>query len=199
MLVDINLLPTKEKKSPFPIFISGLLIVVLLIGAISITLLVKNASSEIASLENEKQTIKEMVAKQQQQIAEFEASSSVKELQQAVNWAEEYPVKTVPLLRHIIALLPERGFLQTVSYAADGTVAISVQFDTSREAAYYLNSLLTSEQILKANLLSIQTQEINNETEENEEIDNAYLPRYVAQYNLVINKQAINELQKEVD
>ena len=193
MLVDINLLPQKETKNKSNYILAGILILILLIGTTVFFFIYSSSKSNINVLENELNTIRQIVALEQQKISDFEASSSVIELENAVAWAESYPTKTVPLLNHIIGLLPERGFLRTFSYSLDGTISITVQFDTNREVAYYLKSLTNSEFLLEATLLGIQTEEISNE---DVNTNASYLPRYIAQFNLKINKQAINEIQK---
>ena len=42
------------------------------------------------------------------------------------------------------------------SFQEDGSASLSVQFDSSREAAYYLKSLSTADFIVKAELLTIK-------------------------------------------
>lgn len=193
MLVDINLLPQRETKNKSNYILTGVFILLFLVGTTVFFSIYSSSKSNSNVLENELNTLRQMVALEQQKISEFDASSSVVELENAVLWAESYPTKTVPLLNHIIRLLPERGFLRTFSYAVDGTISITVQFDTNREVAYYLKSLTDSKLLLEVTLLGIQTEAISNE---DVNTNTSYLPRYIAQFNLKINKQAINELQK---
>lgn len=68
-------------------------------------------------------------------------------------------------MQHLTGLLPERGFIQTFAYTEAGTVTISVQFDSAREAAYFLDNLNESEWIDDANLSSLTAKE----QEENKE------------------------------
>ncbi|QOR65698.1 fimbrial protein [Cytobacillus suaedae] len=191
MLVDINLLPQRETKKTSKYIIPGIVLLVVLLITILFIVVLNHYQSKIEELNNELVLTKELTAIEQQKIADFESSSSVIELKNAVEWVKNYPTETVPLLERLIGLLPERGFLQALSYSGEGTVSISVQFDTNREVAYYLKSLSESEIIEVATLLDIQTQQLGTEEAE------GYLPRYIAQFDLTIDKQAIKELQKE--
>lgn len=191
MLVDINLLPQKETKNTSKYIIPGIVLLVVLLLSILFIVIMNHFQSKIDELKNELVITRELAAIEQQKIADFESSSSVIELENAVEWVKKYPTETVPVLEHLIGLLPERGFLQVLSYAGEGTISISVQFDTNREVAYYLKSLSDSELIEAASLLDIQTQQLGTEEAE------GYLPRYIAQFDLTIDKQAINELQEE--
>lgn len=191
MLVDINLLPQKETKNTSKYIIIGIILFIVLVLSILFIVVMNHHKSQIEQLNNELATTRELTAIEQQKIVDFESSSSVIELENAVEWVKNYPTETVPLLEHLIGLLPERGFLQAFSYTGEGGVSISVQFDTNREVAYYLKSLTGSELIEAASLLDIQTQQLGTEEAE------GYLPRYIAQFDLTINKQAIDELQKE--
>lgn len=68
-------------------------------------------------------------------------------------------------MRHLTALLPERGFIQSFAYTEAGTVTISVQFDSSREAAYFIESLKDSDWIEDVSLTSLtatETEEASN-------------------------------------
>jgi type IV pilus assembly protein PilN len=95
---------------------------------------------------------------------------------------------TVPILRELSSLIPERGFFKAYSYNDAGEQTLTVQFDTNREAAYYLGRLKNSFYFTEADLnsLSAVTEEVspeislqeNNSPSEEEEA----LPRSEAQY-----------------
>ncbi|MFP3422721.1 fimbrial assembly protein, partial [Bacillus sp. SIMBA_161] len=79
---------------------------------------------------------------------ELEARQGMNEeqqLQATVEWAESYQFDTIPLLEELVSLLPARGFFQTFSYIGLDQAQLVVQFDSSREAAYYLAQLKSSE------------------------------------------------------
>jgi type IV pilus assembly protein PilN len=129
---------------------------------------------------------------EQQKLANVQSLQEVQELEKTVKWAEQYPMKTVLLLRKMTKLLPERGFVMSFSYAEDGTVSVTVQFDTSEEAAYYLKSLSDADFVTEVQLKSLTTME-DKSGEENVEEEKNVLPRYLAQYELHVNKNALKE------
>jgi hypothetical protein len=70
-------------------------------------------------------------------------------------------------MQHLTSLLPERGFIQSFGYTESGAVTLTVQFDSAREAAYFLNSLNHSKWIEEASLNSLAAAETNTETNTN--------------------------------
>lgn len=137
---------------------------------------------------------------QQLRIAKEEAmnrpqnSSSAQRLEDTVAWAEEYPLEMVPVMQDLFRLLPERGFIQSFSYDETGLLNLSVQFDESRDAAYFLYHLNESPQYHSIDLSSISTVEVGDEESLN------ILPRYVGQYTLGFDRavfQSMDELGEE--
>ncbi|PLR93714.1 PilN domain-containing protein [Bacillus sp. T33-2] len=184
MLVEINLLPKKEPKHSSVLLISIIIFIVFAALAALIYWQANTYEKQIGAVDKELATVQKLNMAQQKKLADNESLSSAAELQKAAEWAQQYPVETVPILRNIISLLPERGFIQFFQYANPGTVNIRLQFDTTRDAAYYLNSLKESEWVENADLLSItaQGEEEKAETEKNGESDGTFLPRYTAEY-----------------
>lgn len=155
MLVEINLLPQKErKKFAFFMVLAGLLALFLLTGAFyfyqisSMNKNIEGVNSEIAMT----QKIREKEEAKNQSV---ESSSSVTQLKSAIEWANTYPIHTIPVMRHLTSLLPERGFIQSFGYTEAGTVTLTVQFDSPREAASFLNNLHESKWISDAKLSSL--------------------------------------------
>ena len=189
MLVDINLLPQKERDRP-----------AFLIAAISILALGIIIWAVLAFLANSHENEQAVLAAQSVQVAseqaairsQLEAAQGMNEEQQlkaTVDWAESYQFDTVPLLEELVSILPERGFFDSFSYTGLDQAVLSVQFDTAREAAYYLAQLKTSELIEKATLDSVAQNELDSaEAEEGiliEEESIIETPRYIAAYTLV--------------
>ncbi|WML25432.1 PilN domain-containing protein [Neobacillus sp. OS1-33] len=155
MLVEINLLPQKEpKKIGFIITLSSLVTLLLLVGAFYLwqTNAVK---STIASLDRQISMTKKIAEKENKSTEAVEAASSVNQLKSAIEWANEYPIQTIPVMRHLTSLLPERGFIKSFAYTEAGTISLSVQFDSAREAAYFLDNLNESKWIEEASLSSL--------------------------------------------
>jgi Tfp pilus assembly protein PilN len=164
MLVEINLLPQKEpKKFSFIIMFAGLLALFILIGGYYFWQ-TQSINDEIASLDKQITMTKKIADKEQQNSDTVASTSSVSQLKSAIEWASDYPLQTVPVMQHLTSLLPERGFIQSFAYTEAGTVTLTVQFDSAREAAYFLDSLHESKWIDEASLSSLSTAQSESET-----------------------------------
>ncbi|TDL77349.1 hypothetical protein E2R56_04020 [Rhodococcus qingshengii] len=159
MLVEINLLPQKEpRKKSFFILVAALAVIFLSLGTFYI-LQIQSTKSDIANLDTQIKMTKDLAAIEEKNANKNESEMSITLLKGAVEWANSYPIKTIPVMQHLTGLLPERGFIQTFGYTEAGTVTISVQFDSAREAAYFLDNLNESEWIDDANLSSLTAKE----------------------------------------
>ncbi|BDG46300.1 hypothetical protein PspKH34_08610 [Parageobacillus sp. KH3-4] len=198
MFVDINLLPKKEPKNV--VFLLSIVIVtaMVVIAAAVFYILVDRAEMQIDSLEKELKQARALQAIEQQKLADLESEREINELNQAAQWAKDYPLKMVPLLRNMAELLPERGFIMNFSYAEDGTVTVSVQFDTSEEAAYYLKRLSEAKFVADVQLKSLSAVNENEENDEQQRMAaEQVMPRYLAQYEMHVHKQALEEKEKQ--
>lgn len=197
MLIDINLLPKKEKKN-FSLSIMMILLAVLFFIGTGLSFYYGNSlKSEAEQLSAKISQVNENLRLEQEEVAKVQATNSLQELKQAVEWADTYPIKSVPVLQHLTSLLPERGFIQQYTYSEEGTIQLTIQFDTSREAAYFLNWLTDSEWIEEANIVSLGLG-INppGTTEEDIEdsIETEYVPRYIGQYDIRLEREKVKEL-----
>lgn len=166
MLVEINLLPQKEpKKFAFIVTLSCLLAMIVLIGGFYFWQ-TQSIKDEMSSLDRQISMTQKIASKEEQTSETVESASSVNQLKSAIEWANDYPIQTIPVMRHLTSLLPERGFIQSFGYTESGTVTLSVQFDSAREAAYFLDSLNQSKWIDEASLSSLAASE-QSETETN--------------------------------
>ena len=199
MLVEINLLPKKESRNTALFVLVGVLLFILFIG-IGISVWVgQTYKGKTERLNQEIATTKQLIEIQQEKINNSESANSLSELEKAVKWAEEYPIETVPILRKLTALLPERGFVKTIKYTEAGTIELLVQFDTSREASYYLKSMLDSDWIEDVKLISIEAMKNAEEEVEQgiQELRNErYIPRYAAEFEVFLNKRVIKDEEK---
>ncbi|WHY76348.1 hypothetical protein QNH20_19805 [Neobacillus sp. WH10] len=164
MLVEINLLPQKEpKKYNFIITLSCLLVVFVLIAGFYFWQ-TQSIKDELASIDSQISMTKKITEKEEQKSKRIESSSSVGQLKSAIEWAENYPIQTIPVMRHLTSLLPERGFIQSFGYTEEGTITLTVQFDSAREAAYFLEHLNQSKWIEDASLSSLSAAADTNKT-----------------------------------
>ncbi|KPL60813.1 PilN domain-containing protein [Rossellomorea vietnamensis] len=198
MLVDINLLPQNEKRSRQWLYV---VIGVLSVGILALTIvfiLAGNIGKDVDALTAELQSTKQLRAEKEQSISNFESSDAWVQLEGAVRWVESYPIDTVPVLDHLVELLPERGFLKEFTYAEDGSIQLSIQFDTSSEAAYYLTHLKDSKYIQDVKLSSLATESVM-ENEQSAVNAEPVLPRYIGQYEVILNRDNIKKIEAESD
>ncbi|MBT2727069.1 PilN domain-containing protein [Bacillus sp. ISL-75] len=167
MLVEINLLPQKEpKKIGFIITLSCLVGLLVLTGAYYLWQ-TNSTKSVIASLDRQITMTKKIAEKENKSTETVEATSSVSQLKTAIEWANDYPIQTIPVMRHLTSLLPERGFIQSFAYTEAGTISLTVQFDSAREAAYFLENLNESKWIEEASLSSLAAASTSESTVDN--------------------------------
>ncbi|UYZ20930.1 hypothetical protein [Mesobacillus jeotgali] len=185
MLVEINLLPKKEHRKSSQLIIAAITILFIAITFSIIYLQGSSYENEMKQVDQKISNLQKLNNLQQEKLAEENAGNSVIKLQEAVQWAEKYPVQTVPIVRNIISLLPERGFIQNFEYSNMDSILVSIQYDASRDAAFYLSSLKQSEWVKEAELLNVVALEISDDAEENNSSDGVTLPRYSADYKIV--------------
>lgn len=194
MLVDINLLPEKEKKNIALILVGVVLALVLVIGVSLQYSNINQKKLQITSLEQEIQLTQQLKVVEEKKLSSINNSTSLTQLETAVEWIGSYPLPTVYILDHLTSLLPERGFIMNFNLSDSGTVGLVCQFDTNRQAAYYLRALKESNLIETVDLSSLSTTEMNIE-EALEEQD--YIPRYVANFSISLDiielKQAVQK------
>ncbi len=199
MLVEINLLPKKEhqKSSILIIVLAG----ILLLSIIASIIFFQGSSYEdrMASLDKQILSVQKLNEVQQAKLADGDTGSSAAKLQKAVEWAKQYPLETVPLLQNIIALLPERGFIQNFEYGNTNSVVIKIQFDASRDAAFYLSSLKESDWVEKVTLMKIvaesdgDTSSAGAAGSTTQEREAETLPRYSAEYEIFFKPEQFKE------
>ncbi|TWT26267.1 PilN domain-containing protein [Planomicrobium sp. CPCC 101110] len=194
MLVDINLLPQKERDRPaFIVAAISILVLAVIIWAVFAFLANAN-EKEGAALAAQSAEIAAEQGAIRQQLEATQGMNEEQQLKATVDWAESYQFDTLPLLGELVSKLPERGFFDSFSYTGMDQAALTVQFDTAREAAYYLTQLKASELLASAKLDSVTQQEVAAESAEDGAVDEDALaenPRYLATYTLVFVDERI--------
>ncbi|MGG3957276.1 pilus assembly protein PilN [Bhargavaea massiliensis] len=189
MLVEINLLPKRERKSQLIPLLSIVVAMLLIVGATTFYVIVQRMEQQITQLKTELDQTKALrIAEEEKQKTKTNASVGA-QLQEAIRWAEQYPVHTVELLHELIERLPERGFLMNVSYARDGVIQLAVQFDTTRESAAYLQALKDASFIADVKLTSLTATEGKTEEE-------GTMPRYIGQFSVQLNMEEWKKQQQ---
>jgi type IV pilus assembly protein PilN len=189
MLAEINLLPQKQQRN-YTILLAGIMILVILISAsLIIFTLSSQKQTKLANLEQEFAQAQQQTDVLQQQASEGSDSSAIQELEKAIQWSEQYPVDFVPLLKHLTEKLPDRGYFYRLDYIDSTSLNLLVQFETSREAAYYLSRLKDSTLLEEVKLTTVETAQLEDEED--------IVPRYLATYQLVIDRAALKKLKEE--
>ncbi|MGG3433009.1 PilN domain-containing protein [Heyndrickxia coagulans] len=160
MLVEINLLPKKEPKNIALLFWAGILAGASAIFLIVFFIALHQTKQDLAAVN---QQIKQTEALQAAEQAAQKSNADIqdfKKLSSAVKWASDTPVKTVPVLDKLTKLLPQYGYITDFSCGSTGA-NVTVQFDSSDEAVYFLKRLNDSQYFSGAVLDSIK---MNTET-----------------------------------
>ncbi|CEG28028.1 PilN domain-containing protein [Bacillus sp. B-jedd] len=203
MLIEINLLPKKERKSSSIIFASMLLAVLLLCGGGFFFWQISSLNTDIASVDNRIETTKKIAELEEKKAGDLTAADSAEKLENTIAWAEEYTIPSVPVMQEFSSLLPERGFILSFAYQELGELALTVQFDSSREAAYFLNSLNKSAWVKEASLTSLSAAQADQQAGaadiEKAEKEKEYLPRYTGQFQITLNKQTVKDFVQSQD
>ncbi|GEN82332.1 hypothetical protein SLU01_06440 [Sporosarcina luteola] len=178
MLVDINLLPEKERERSTLLIAALVIIGVAILFWATLFILSHRLSKETVQVEAQISGIQASQATIREGLQPTTDAGDREQLTATVDWAEAYRFETLPLLRELIALLPERGFFVSFEFTAPHESNVTVQFDDKSDAAYYLTRVKTSEEIANATLESLTAVELD------EENDAQLLPRFEAVYHM---------------
>ncbi len=201
MLVEINLLPHKSKKSPAMLFLTLILFTITIVLIIVGSVFYQGQKQQLATIKSETEfTIKLREIEEERQRTEV-VVTDFQQLLAKKDWIIGQQISAVFLLNHFVTLLPERGFFFDYTYNDQGRLTISVQFDSARDAANYLYHLNSSPYITEATLSNLTTTPWDVMDEEgNQEtlpLDSDYLPRYTALYQLEVNRVAVKLAEAE--
>jgi type IV pilus assembly protein PilN len=178
MLVDINLLPEKERERS-TLLIAALVILgaailfwaILFILSLSLSKETARTEAQITSLHASQEAIRE-------DIQPSTHAEDREKLASTVEWAEANRFDTLPLLRELIALLPKRGFFVSFEFTAPHESTVVVQFENKSDAAYYLTRIKSSTVVSSATMESLVAESSDEET------DLGTLPRFEATYQI---------------
>ncbi|MCA0969930.1 hypothetical protein LCM20_04965 [Halobacillus litoralis] len=187
MVIDINLLEEKEQSNRLPVLIIGA-------GVILLCLVLAVFYWQKRDLTQEQQLLNEEIQSIQAEQAEFQQTAvdaeqeQRQQLAEAVDRMENRVFPTVALVEKMIALLPERGYFQSYSFEDSGVMDIQVRFDSLQEVAAYTNTLSERNYIGTVEVGNILTEEVDESLNQFE-----YRPRYIANYTVMVQKQAFRE------
>lgn len=201
MIPEINLLPKYERQSTYlyRLFISGLILVVLLIGVSAYVYF--QTKSDITKVDAESQRLTEQKTTLQAQLANA-TSSEPESLETVISFAEEFVVPTSKLIDELFNVLPdeEHSYISKYSYVF-GAVTIESQFETKTEVSQYAANLLGSNYLhdVKVSTVAAAEAEENAIDEDGEVIPKEgeriqeVMPRYDTRFTLDVNLAALKE------
>ncbi len=202
MLVDINLLSNRERDRPASILAA---IAILLLAAIVwavFAYLSSGFNEQQADLATQTVQVQTEQGLLREKIESVQGMNEEQQLKATVEWAESYQFDTLPLLAELVSKLPARGFFKNFTYEGMSVATLNVQFDTAREAAYYLAQLKTSGLLASATLNSVVEGASPGETSEGVTVsfdEDALVEnsRYLATYTLVFVDNRLPSLTPE--
>lgn len=198
LLVDINLLPKKEPRNIATFIIIILSVIVLLAVGIYFYWQKTALKQALHKVDEEITVSTELLTLEQKKLTDTETMSEVEQLEKAITWTNKQPTNINYVVQQLVKLLPERGFFQSFNLSTD-SVQTTIQFDTSEDAAYYLNMLLETEWISEANLTGRSTRQIVEQDDEADVTaeDDEIMPRYIANYTIELDLAAVKEITNE--
>jgi type IV pilus assembly protein PilN len=196
MLVDINLLPKKEKTFSTTIILF-IFLFLLFVGTGSwIGTDYYETSIQLDQKERILEQEKIFVQAQQQKLQkQSKPALSSAPLLEKVEYVRSKEIEAVDLLQHLVALLPERGYFMKYEYKDRSTITIEARFDTLAEASHYLYELTNSRYLTNASIEKMETTNFEElAADEGLNLFEDYLPRYHAQYMIKFNKDNLQDL-----
>ena len=181
MLVDINLLPDKERERSTYVIAALAIIGAALLVWLIFFFVTTNLSKKNETINHQLVTVLQSQEDIRTNLKVSQSLGAKKQLEATVEWAESYQLDTVPVLKETISMLPKRGFFRSVEFLETNLAMLTIQFDTTTEAAHYLSRLQSSSVLSGASLNSVVAEELD---EVPEDVLWSPLPRYIAEYSI---------------
>ncbi|AZN43337.1 PilN domain-containing protein [Paenibacillus albus] len=192
-LSDINLLPRQEKASNAFKAISLALVLFAIIGSVVLGSAYFVIDHKLTLVSQELESTTKLQEALDKKLAQGNASSSaVNGLQAAIIAVEKLPTPAVSIVNHLVALLPERGFIQSFNYSND-MVQMTVQFDTLYETSAFLDSLNSSGWVESVVMPGVSTSDESGGAASAASSGEAKVPRHTASFEIKLNMGAITE------
>ncbi|UOE93307.1 PilN domain-containing protein [Alkalihalobacillus sp. LMS39] len=186
MLVDVNLLPKRERKTQlFLILIYGFFFIWLIVAIVFAVNYMKSTSTLEKTIEQKEVLVQNrQLLEQELLIVQAEQTES---LESIVTFAERLLVPTSLLIDQLVDDLPETGYLNQYSYS-NGTTTIQTQVETMEEIAAYIVKLNQSPFLedVRVNTVTTFDHTINQEEKPFESV-----PRYTITYTLTVDREAL--------
>jgi type IV pilus assembly protein PilN len=193
MLVEINLLPRRERVGIAYKAAAAALVICTVLGVIAIAVQLYLVKQDLAISRQELEQTKQLQAVEQKKLTQGNTGSAVKNLITAVQLTQLLPTSSVSILNYFVSLLPKRGFVLDYTYNG-ATVSTTVQFDSIYEASAYLNQLYQSPWVESASTNGISAGGSAKDANAN---GTAIAPGYTATFDIKLNLMAIWEEERK--
>jgi len=159
MLVNINLLPEKEKDNKaFIIFFSITTGFAVLVLALVVGLYIYQ-KQQLTDIEGQLGITKQTRIKLQQQAEALTRQSEASlHYQQAADYVDSLPTFTTARMDRLTHLLPQNTSIIALDYEDNGNITIDVRFQTLNQVSDYLDRLVQAPDISQAQLINITTE-----------------------------------------
>ncbi|GGA82077.1 PilN domain-containing protein [Ornithinibacillus halotolerans] len=189
MLPEINLLPKIERQSSvqYIVFLVGLILFIVLSSALIYFYLhtknnLEEVNQNISQLEQEKTLL-------ETRLANLDNNDDTNAYKNAARFVEYQIIPTSSFIDELLVLLPETGYLSNYTYSYQG-VQLETQFENMTEIAAYVEELNGSELIDDVQVNQINTFELENSSEDEEDMYSV-IPRYTVSLSIKVNDRKL--------
>lgn len=141
MLIEINLLPKKEKRSFFLLISSITVLVLGLLAGIWLTIYLLSMQDKIEYTNQEITMAQLLKTTLEQQLNQGSDYAAVQMYQDLVQQLEQQELPVTSFLKQLVSLLPQGAKYQSYVFNPDGTIHLSVNFSSMDEISNYLYQL----------------------------------------------------------
>ncbi|KHF40946.1 hypothetical protein [Halalkalibacter okhensis] len=187
MLVEINLLPEKQKRDITYPLISFIVLILVAVGTTALYFYQSSVKEETTQLREEIYAV-QLESVQLTEQLQVKDDTGYAEYAQAVTVLEDKVIPTSLLVDELVSLLPERGFFLNFEYELPGEVKVEASFDQIEEVAAYYDALETSPVVSSVTLSVVDSSHAASLS--NEQV----LPRYFASFIIDIQTSEVRNL-----
>lgn len=200
-MININLLPEKEKRSRVHIFVLLGLSVGFVISLSILVVFIMLTRAEVGQVERQIQTVKQQYEELENKLTVVR-ENDIELLEAQVQWIEKLDLPTSTALVHYTRLLPERGFFRGFKLDDSGQIELVLTFDTILQSSDYLRLLDNSSITALAKIKDLDTNDLLEHEIKVEdglivisegEPAKHLLPRYLLSYEIKLNEGALIE------
>ena len=175
--VQINLLEEREQKNGTPYLLVAGAVVLILLLCLVFWWQVRGVQQETNQLEAE---LAELTERETELTTSTDQIGSDRQmLQQAVNDLQGEYSSVTELVREMVALLPERGYIEYFALEESNVITMDVRLDNLQETAAYLDLLDDYEKTSEVRLLGVTGEESDAEVDPFD-----YRAPYLASYSI---------------